>query len=378
MLNASVSLEELIAMAVAPAGDILSRPVDRDRPLREAKRLRRDPYGNLAALIESSLHRLTEDYLIVTDLGSDRESLRRFLRRHFFAWRALRSRLLRDPFVRSELKETATGWFGRITAFDIIRHISQESGGAAAISLHGKAAIFLLPGFHEEESARESLAASAQGHPVIPHLIPLLDRDSLSFAIRLHVRHEGAHSEDGMQHRAGLRNRYSAEPESDAIMTLLARRDAALLGTERDSVLEGVALLRELAGENYFFCSHAIRHSLQVDPALLIRMTNSEVTRLGDAIADAVVPSYEILEEITTSLSEMWRLTRDRSMNYEPEHPAHDEMRSHLASPWVRSWLHQTCFAFVRFELCPREHGERVIVYAQEFYGQDFPSLGAD
>lgn len=375
MLKTSIGVEELISATIAAPEEIRRRRFDREARVREAERLRRDPYGNLAALIESSLHRDTEDYLIVTDLESEQAQLRRFLSRHFFAFRALRARLLRDSFTRSELKETATGWFGRITPVDIFRYIARESGGAAAVSLHGKAAVFLLPGYHEEESARASVTASSEAYPVIQHLAPLLDPDLLSFVIRLHVRHEGAHSEDGMQHRAGLRNRYSAEPESDAIMTLFARRDAAVLGTRREETLEGVALLRELAGENYFFSSHAIRHALQVDPELLIRMTNEELARLGDAIADAVVPSFEILDEILASLSEMWRLTRDRSMNYDPEHPAHDDMRAHLENPWVRSWLHQTSYAFLRFELSPEEHGERVIVYAQEFYGEEFHSI---
>ena len=140
-----------------------------------------------------------------------------------------------------------------------------------------------------------------------------------------------------MRHMAGVRNRYAAEPESDATMTLFARRQAALMEQEVDATLESVAKLRELAGEVYFFCSRAIRLALDLDLAHLVRLKDREITALGDAIAASVVPPYETLVEIELALAEMWNLTRTRSMHSDPEDPRHARMGELLHDPDIET-----------------------------------------
>lgn len=363
--GAATPIEEILRRAGCDPREIAARRTDLDAQRREAAELERDPYSNLHRLVESALHHDTERYFIVTDLDRDAPGLRRFLWRHFFWYRALRARLLRDRYVRAELRERATGWFGRITPLDVFRYIAEHARGAAAVSLGGKGAVLLLCGFQDREKARSALLGSARDHPVTAALADPLDAKHLSFVVRLQTRHEAAHSEDGMRHRSGLRNQYKAEPESDASMTLLAVRDAELLGGSVADVLESLASLRELTGERYFFCSHAIRRALEVPGSLLVRMEPDEISRLSDAIADVVVPDFETLQKVESALFEMWQLTRSRAVERDPAHPNHVRLREHLADERVAAWLGQTLTAFERFGLEPGAHDERVLDYAR-------------
>jgi hypothetical protein len=303
MQRTAIDVTEVVQATLGERSALLDRRVDRPALIRRAQELHRNPFGNLEKLVEPALYPETDEYLIVTDLDADAASLRSFLRRNFFAYRALRARLMRDSFVRGELKDLATGFLGRVTSVDVFRYIARTSKGAAAVSLLGKAVVLLLPGFHDADKARAGLEAASAEDPVLHRLADFSDEDLLSFVIRLHVRHEGAHSEDSMQHMAGTRNRYSAEPESDSTMTLFAMRDAELLGLDRLAILRSVALLRDLAGEVYLFCGAAMRLSLEVRTDLLVRLTDREINLLADAIADSVVPSYETLRKVESGIA---------------------------------------------------------------------------
>ena len=371
MRHVHVDIDEIIASTVDALHLVRARPVDLEALRARARELHRDPFGNLARLVESALHPKTRHYLIVTDLDAEAGRLRAFLRRHFLAYWALRRRLMRDAFVRAQLEARATGFLGWVTALDVFRYIAETSRGSKAVSLLGRAVVLLLPGFHHPESARDALAASVEDHPVLSRLADFSDPDLLSLVVRLHSRHEGAHSEDGMQHRAGVRNHYASEPESDATMTLFALREATLLDHEIESLLLSLAKLRELAGESYFFSGRAIRLCLEVEAALLVRLEEREITALGDAIADAVVPSYERLVKVERALAEMWELTRYRSMHHDLMDPRHDRMRALLADDDVEAWLSQTLGAFEHFGVCPREQRERVLFYASSFYDEN-------
>ncbi len=369
------SIESIVQRTLGDVERVRARNLDLVSMQREAAELRDKPFENLSKLIDSALHRKTREYLIVTDIDADARKLRRFLRRHFLSYRALRRRLLRDPYTRDELKRSGSGLFGRVTSIDVFRFIARRAGGAATISLHGRAAVFLLPGFHDPDAARASLERSAAEFPVLAKLGDFSEPHRLSFAIRLHTRHEAAHSEDGMGRLAGVRNRYLVEPESDASMVMHARREALLLEEEVTVTLDCVARLREVAGGNYYFCNRAIRHALEVDDQILLRMDPREIARLGDQIAESVVPPFEVLQFVENALAEMWRLTQSQSINYTADDPRHERMAELLRHPDVEAWLEQTIGAFREFGLCFEEHRERVLHYADQFYRGVHPRI---
>ncbi|MAE96835.1 MAG: hypothetical protein CL910_19475 [Deltaproteobacteria bacterium] len=374
MNRTPIPLEDVLESALGELSSLWARQVDLHPLLAEAWEIRADPYGNLARLVESALHPKTKDYLIVTDLERDAAAIRSFARRHFFAYRALRRGVMRNPHAREKLRQNATGFFGRVASVDVFRYIAGEARGPACVSLFGKAAVLLLPGFDCRRAARASLEGSTTGRPAARRIRDLSDPELLSFVVRLHTRHEAAHSEDGMLHLAGTRNRYCAEPESDVLMVLFARRDAALLGEDVGGVLESVAELREVAGETYFFCARAIRRALEVAPALLLRLEDREIAGLADAIADSVVPPFETLHKVERALSELWEITRSRAIQFDESSARRDRIHELLSDSDVECWLRQTIGGFERFGLCFEEHHERVLAYAQRFYtaGQRF------